>query len=203
MLAGLDNPELEHAIQVMGGDTQRFARLLSSFAERHRGDADTMERLLAASKFQKARQIAHLLKGAAATLGLARLRLAAAQIEDALRENRVDRGLLDPLLANFRREMTLIHETMSGMREKEHFDYSPTAFAAESARNLLLRMEKLLEADDTAVNDLFSEYQPVLEQLFGKLAVDLAMQIDNFDYHAALKAVREMLNRCRPDESLM
>lgn len=193
MLAALDNPELEHAIRIMGGDVQRFARMLRDFAERNRNEADMLKSLLAENQLHEASQIAHRLKGAAGTLGLARLRLAAANLETALRENRTDNGSLAALLAGLKQEMNLVEDTVAGMHEMESFDFSPAAGTPDTVRPLLSKLEKLLEVDDTAAYDLFNDNQALLEQAFGPAAATLAKQIDGFDYQSALDTVRKLL----------
>lgn len=196
-LAGFDNPELVHAIRTMGDDAERFARMLREFAERHSNDAEAFQSLIRQGQFQEARLVAHSLKGAAANLGLSRLRLTAASLETALRKGETQSEEIEPLLAALKQETYLLDDTLAGMREMESFEFTAASVDSAPLLPLLNQLEKLLEIDDTAANDLFSENRALLEQAFGAEAQGLARQIDGFDYQAALASVREMLNTCR------
>jgi CheY-like chemotaxis protein len=196
-LAGFFNPELEHAIQITGGDTERFARMLRDFAERHRNDTETLKILSEKRQFQEARLIAHCLKGAAANLGLSRLRQVAASLEQAFKKGEAGAETIAPLLSEMKRETDMLDDTVAGMREMQGFDFTPGVRDPSATHALLAKMEKLLEVDDTAVNDAFEEQRAFLEQSFGELALTLARQIDAFDYRAALASVREMMEICR------
>ncbi|MEW6133232.1 MAG: PAS domain S-box protein [Pseudomonadota bacterium] len=196
-LAGFDNPELEHAISNLGGDAERFAGLLGDFAERHRNDAETLKTLIEKRQFQEARLIAHSLKGAAASLGLSRLRLAAAGLEDAFKKDEGGTATLEQLLAELKRETDLLEDTLAGMRKMQGFDFTPVLSDPGGMLALLTSFEKLLEIDDTAVNDLFEEKRALLERSFGEAAAELGRRIDGFDYRAALESVRAMMEICR------
>jgi CheY-like chemotaxis protein len=192
-LAGFDNPELAHAIRIMGGNVDRFVRMLRDFAERHRNDAEKFKSLIEQHQFQEARLIAHSLKGAAANLGLSRMRLVAASLEMALRKEAIDKEEIPPLLSALEQEADLLEDTMAGMHEIECYESVPADMDPASARPLMAQLEKLLETDDTAANDLFAGNRTLLEQAFGPEAEKLAQQIDNFDYRAALETVRELM----------
>jgi HPt (histidine-containing phosphotransfer) domain-containing protein len=167
--------------------------MLRDFSERHQPDVEAMTSLLGERRFDDARQIAHRLKGAAGTLGLARLRMVAAALETVLRKGQTEAAAFAPLLAELKQETGILADSVAGMRDEEPVAEAPAEIDPASVHAQLSQLEALLAADDTAANDLMAFARALLEQAFGVAAVSLAKQIDNFDYPAALDTVRGML----------
>jgi len=201
LLAGLDSPALEQAIVVMDCDADRFIRLLIDFAERHHPDAEALADLLEHRRFEDARLLMHRLKGAAGTLGLARLQAAASDLETALRKGETDAEALAPMRAALKQASDVLEDTVAGIHEMAAFDPDPLAADPAGARLKLAELEALLVADDAAVNDLMAEAYPLLQPVYGEITARLTKQINHFDYPAALDTVREMLVRIAPPPS--
>lgn len=77
--------DIDGALRNLAGDAVLHRRLLGSFAREQRDAADVIAKLLLEGRPAQARERAHALKGAAATLGLAALAKAAGAIEATLR----------------------------------------------------------------------------------------------------------------------
>jgi HPt (histidine-containing phosphotransfer) domain-containing protein len=72
------------------GSRQLVARVLTSFEQRFWADAESIREALAATSHVQAAQAAHRLRGAAANVAAEELCHLAAQIEEAVREQRMD-----------------------------------------------------------------------------------------------------------------
>ncbi|CAK0774231.1 two-component system, sensor histidine kinase and response regulator [Gammaproteobacteria bacterium] len=196
-LSTIDDPALQKAIQVLGGDVERHARMVRQFIERHGDDMTQIKNLLESHRpgqdnINQVIRLAHSIKGAAGSLGLSHLQKSAAQLEAALRQNRNDAAILEPLLETLgqaldalRQSLPVVNFSIEAIRSSETIRSS-----SPDVRNLLDRLENLLIANDTTVRKVFSANRQLLLQVFGQQTEQLIRQIDSFDYQAALEIIR-------------
>ena len=83
---GLPGIDVAHGVRHCSGRRSLFDRLLRMFVESQSGAADSIRQALAAGDRKTAERLAHTLKSNAATLGGIELSVAAARVEDILRE---------------------------------------------------------------------------------------------------------------------
>jgi two-component system sensor histidine kinase/response regulator len=93
-VAGID---VATALARVNGKQELLWRLLREFRERHADAAARLAVLIARGARDDARDLAHTLKGGAATLGARRIAAAAARLEGAVREGQAPREDLDEL----------------------------------------------------------------------------------------------------------
>jgi PAS domain S-box-containing protein len=190
-LATLGGADMDRVMQTMGGDYDRYVRLLGHFIERHCGDFDRIDTLLKNGQHKDAHQIAHTLKGAAGSLGLARLQAAAIKLDAELRNPHCEALALNALGNTMSYELGRVATVLAGLQPRT--TALPVANANPSQlRNLLDRLESLLMADDTAVAKVLAENRDLLRLPFGETAATLIRQIDNFDYQAALTTLKSL-----------
>jgi two-component system, sensor histidine kinase and response regulator len=188
-LGSLGGAELDQAIRAMGGDCGRYVRLLRDFLVRHQGDAAHIEALLAEGQSEEARRVAHGLKGAAGSLGLARLQAAASELDAALRHDSRDAATMDALRERLAQELDLAATALASLPTEA--DAVPAAVAdPKQLQALLDQLEALLAADDTLASTVLSENRDRLRQAYGEAAASLVSQVDGFDYQAALATLR-------------
>jgi len=190
-LASLDGPELQRALRLMNGHVDRYVQLLRDFSERHQGDLARIEALLANDQREDARKLAHGIKGAAGTLGLARLASAATELDAVLRHGQ-EAPLLAPLLATLGEALKTLQTAVASLPVGTTPTAAPAHAAPAEISKLLERMESLLAADDITVADLLVERRALLRQVFGAEAAALERQIDAFNYQAALAILRSL-----------
>jgi len=194
-LERIDGLDMAQCLRALRNDVPGYVRLLRQFAKHHRED---MEKIAGADP-EAARRLAHTLQGAAATLGLTRLRESAAALETALRQDK-PQAELTPLLGSCHGELEALNTALSGLAVE--IGSSP-AMRAEPARmqELMNRLESLLAQDDTAANELFAASHALLRPVLGETTDQLGRQIENFDYQAALaslKAARKHADNGQP-----
>jgi PAS domain S-box-containing protein len=191
-LASLDGPEMQRAIRLLGGSISRYVQMLRDFNGRHCNDLIQTRALLASDQRKEARNLSHGLKGAAGSLGLKKLQMAAAGLESALRLAQTDAAQLEPLLAALGEAL----ETMQTAVACLPADPSTTPreplgkVSTAEMLSLLERLEGLLCADDITVADLHADNRDLLRQISAEEATALEQQIIAFNYQAALATVR-------------
>ncbi|MDD5367188.1 MAG: response regulator, partial [Gallionellaceae bacterium] len=190
-LGSLDGAELDRALQTMGGDVERYLRLLGDFVERHRGDPSRIEALLGQGRHDEARQIAHGLKGAAGSLGLAHLHAAAGELDAALHGRDGDAARLEALGKALGQELDRVAAALADLPAEAAASATEGA-DPERLRPLLDQLESLLATDDTTAGQVLAENRDLLRQAFGEAAAVLIGEIDGFDFQAALATLKAL-----------
>ena len=85
----LDIPELDYplGLKQLSGNARVYENLLKQFTAGAENDLGKLQQYLASAELDKARRLAHTLKGSAGTLGALPLHNSAAALEDAIRNN--------------------------------------------------------------------------------------------------------------------
>ncbi len=191
-LAALDGPELEQTLRILHGDVAQYTGMLRGFAERYSRDTSALDDLLAAGRMEDARQLAHRLKGAAGSLGLARLRAAAVELDDCLRQGEEAEALAGPV-AGLMQEMAILRDAVAGLPAEGEMGVANIDEAQVQA--LLEEMEGLLATDDAAAYHLLAQQRTQLRRAIGPDLEPLAHQIEAFDFPAALVTLRALRAR--------
>jgi PAS domain S-box-containing protein len=190
-LGELGGEELIRAIELMGGDCDRYIRLLRDFSERHHDDGVRIDAALGERRVEDARRLAHALKGAAGSLGLGRLHGAAATLDAALRLDEHEAPTLVAMARALAQELERIAPALAGLAEPAP---APTTGDVDRARLEALseRLANLLASDDTSVSQVLSENLDLLRLAYGEAATRLINEIDAFDYQAALATLHAL-----------
>jgi PAS domain S-box-containing protein len=106
-------PELDYALGLkqMSGNVEVYERLLRQFAAGASSNLTKLRAALAAAETDKARRMAHSLKGSAGTLGAMRLHELAAALEGALR-NAADAATIDPTMSALAAELSALAQSI-------------------------------------------------------------------------------------------
>ncbi len=111
-IAALPGIDLQLALRSVRGQGQRLVRFMARFSSEHAHDAQRLGECLAAGQRAEAQNMAHTLKGLAATFGLVELQRQASDIEQALKHEMTEAAiqpLLDPLAAQLNIVCTAIN----------------------------------------------------------------------------------------------
>jgi HPt (histidine-containing phosphotransfer) domain-containing protein len=83
-IAGLD---IDRGLKAMRGNSTKYLRMLTLFADSHAADAAQLASAREASDLAAVKDLAHTLKGSAGTIGALRVADAAASLHAAIRDN--------------------------------------------------------------------------------------------------------------------
>ncbi|NEV62459.1 PAS domain S-box protein [Thiorhodococcus minor] len=170
-------------------------RLLGSILDSNADQSACLRAAVESGDMDQLIFVAHRLKGTAGTLFAEGLALLAARAESDARERgaealRSGRHLADAL------DLALREIRESPWLRVQPPLASPSGDALSSAGSLpesVDQLRVLLEMDDTQANALYERDQALLIQAFGEEARRLGLQIQQFDYQAALKTLSGML----------
>ena len=197
------------------GDATIYVRLLRQFSLAHRDDGARITALLTRGNFHEGRDIAHGLKGVAATLGATRVRDLAAQLENILRtEQPVD--TTEPLLKALEQELQLLTEAILALPEDAGHGRPSVAGAKDGPgatktdaidttpsdpaqlRQILAELQTLLAGNNGRANLLIRESAPLLRVALGPHFKKLSQQIDEFNFDAALSTLQRVTSEPKP-----
>jgi two-component system, sensor histidine kinase and response regulator len=181
-------------LRALNGNASAYFDLLHRFARQHRGDAASLEKFINSGARDAALQVAHTLKGTAATIGAMRLATAATDLEDALRRSDPSADLLSHLskVRTSADALWVVIETLPVKPEKVVQNVDPARVVS-----VLIQLQALLEADDTQAIAIFEQDKPVLLAAMGPAVLHLQRQMESFDFPAAVTTVRELISRAR------
>ncbi|MDD2465634.1 MAG: response regulator, partial [Desulfobulbus sp.] len=194
-LATIQELDVDAGLRLLLGDEQAYLRLLAQFAEQHKKDGDLLTAFIQFRDWSMVREQAHALKGAAATLGAWQINQIAAILEKNAKEMPNEDELLhtlaalQPALENFCKDVRKIADAcLTSTSTVDHHD-------PQRALEILQNLEALLAIEDSEVNELFDDEQPLLLAAYGSQIQTLGRQIDAFDYADALITTRTLLQR--------
>ena len=186
-IAGLD---LAAGLRVVRGRLPSYARLLTLFAQGHAGDLAALRRALAADDRSAVQQLAHALKGSAATLGAEGVRQGAAALEQAVR-TAAPGAELETSMAGLEGALTPLLTALGQFLAADPPPMPPSASERDRALGVLTRLESLLAADDTRAGDLWLTGAVLAQSVLGPdAAARLGGEIESFAFDAALATLR-------------
>jgi signal transduction histidine kinase/CheY-like chemotaxis protein len=187
-IVGLD---YERGLKIVRGNLGKFLHLINTFANGHVDDIAKLRASLDAGEMADAQRLAHTLKGVAATLGAEELRQCAFDVEQAVR----DRQAMSAIQERISRLELLLEPLIASIQQLPAHPSSiiapPVEIDAEKANQLLNRLEALLREDNTLANGVWRDAEPLLAAFLGPVAGKLRREIETFNFHQALKTLRQ------------
>jgi two-component system sensor histidine kinase/response regulator len=197
LLAGLLLiPELDFArpLAVLRGNAEKYLRLLRQFTATHAGDHARVLECLATDDVTSARQVAHGLKGVAATLGLPRLSGHAAQLEKTLRESgKADSGLVDAIAAEMHELELALSAPPPPMPAAD--DLAVIEIDPQALAGVVAELESMLAASNTRAAQLLETHASLFRSAMGEDFDGLQRNIEHFDFEAALLVLQTWFSR--------
>ena len=191
-LASIAGLNVAPALKRMLNKRDLYERLLRQFADEQDGAVDAVRAELAAGERTVAERSAHSLKGMAGSLGAEELQERAGRLEQAIKQGASDEEIaslaeetdseLRPLVAALRKALA-----PAGAVTPE--SASPDLDWA-TARELVERLETLLDDDDAEAIELFEQEADLLRPALAKGARAVEQALQNWNLVEALKALR-------------
>lgn len=184
------------AIKRIGGEDTKYFNILRQFVDKHCGDAEKLDELIASGKQEEAKRLIHTIKGIAATIGAGTLHKSAAVLEKAIAEDMEGlRAETGKLKEKFKDELEHVCDVSSKMAFNAVQEEYPTCEAGDmeaALRNLL----DLLKNGDSEAMSLFYVCKRYLETIsdIGEFA-DLELEITNYDFEEAAQALDMIVSR--------
>ena len=191
-LASIEGIDARLGIATVRNNAEFYLRLLHQFDLNHANDIQQLNDHLLHSQRDKARSIAHNLKGAAGTLGLTQIQNAATALDKQLRDNKID---------DFTHFIEKIENEQNNLREALAHIVVPAvseqlvSVDQDELKVILEQIKPMLERGDTQVKNLIDKYEQVLLQQCGEDGKTLVQLINNFDYQAANSTLNKLLEK--------
>lgn len=195
-LEAIDGLDATAGLRRMVGNQDRYIRVLTRFIDDHGGDGEVLGELAVSGVTSRLRTKSHALKGAAATLGMARIQQAAAELE-AMCETGETRAAIEYQVNLVRQELA---ELTTGLAKllpvPSPRTVVPSTLDVDELAGVLARLVDLLRMGDTAATDLFEQARPGLYAACGPLAEQLDRHIQALEYEEAGKIALELFTSC-------
>ena len=186
-LSGIPGLDIGKGLKVLNGNLAIYLRLLRQFGADHGDDMARLRKHMSAGERDKARLLAHTLKGSSANLGATGVQGLAAKLEEAIKDGRdaVTIGRLAYTL-----EIGL-QELVAGIRKALPQEAAATGEVDWTVvRQVLAGLEPLLATGSMQANQLFETHAALLQAAFGPLGAELAQRIEHFLYPEALETLK-------------
>ena len=179
------------------GDVNIYIQLLRQFSLSHKDDADRITALLTTGNFQAGRDLAHGLKGVAATMGANRVRDLAAQLEIALRAQQ-PASETEPLIKALAQEQALLAAAILDLPEEK--TDSPDIIQPDPVRlqQIVTELQDLLTENNGRATLFLRESAPLLRLALGTHFNELSQQIEGFNFDAALRTLDAVTSKPKP-----
>ncbi len=194
-LAALPELDLETGLRTVRGRCPRLLHYLRRFAGEHAADGQRARQMFTQGDGAGARQIAHILKGLAGTLGLEAVQQAAEQLDRALGQHHPREetlGHLARLEAALGRCCPAIDALAQGEPEQR-----PT-LAWPQLRLALEHLHGLLLTDDLRSQEVWEALRQDAGACLGERVGALDQLIQDFSYEEALALLDELLAEAGP-----
>jgi PAS domain S-box-containing protein len=194
-LTAVPGLNVARGLAALRGKAAKYLELLRRFVAMHAEDMTQMAACLAANDHVAARQLAHALKGVAATLGAERLAEMTAQLEGLLypgKEAGPGDGDINAMVEAIRLELVSLGAALACLPAVTAKVAGP-APEAQALRQILEALDELLARSDTGAIELFVNHAAALRVALGSPGDELAWQIGRFDFVAARKTLRPFL----------
>lgn len=187
-IPGLD---IRQGLKVLNGHLAIYLRLLRQFEVDHGDDMIRLRKHMSAGERDKARLLAHTLKGSSANLGATGVQGLAAKLEEAIKDGRdaVTIGRLANTL-----EIGL-QELVAGIRTALPQEAAaPWAGEVDWAlvRKVLSELEPLLATGSMQANQIFETHAALLKAALGPPGAELEQRIEHILYPEALETLRRV-----------
>jgi PAS domain S-box-containing protein len=187
-LEGIPGLDLASGLKVMRGKADKFARLLTLFADGHEQDMAHLAAWLAADDLDAVERLAHTLKGSAGNLRADQVADAAAGLLAAIRQQQA-RAEIDRLAAVLSAELSPLIEGIRRVLPRAADD--PGRVDPARLLEVVRKLDALLESGDMEANDLARSENALLHAGLGDAAPAIFSCIESFAYDAALIALRK------------
>jgi PAS domain S-box-containing protein len=176
----------------LSGNLDQYVVFLHQFTQSHKDDAGRLAELLDQNNFQDGRNVAHGLKGVAATLGATRVQSIAAQLEKSFREQQPADSIREMITA-LAQEQMLLNAAILALPEEAPEEAVIEPSDPHEIAQVLRELEALLTEDNGRAALLLRESAPILRIALGRHFDEISGHIKAFNFEAALRTLQRAL----------
>jgi hypothetical protein len=189
-LAGID---VAAALARVNGKRALLWRLIGDFRQRQRDADQRIQTALARGDFTAARELAHAIKGAAATLGMQRVAAAAGALEQAVLQARADNAALTELKAAL--------AEIDGVALPQTAEASSTPSAGGRPADALQRLATALAGNSLSARQDYAQLRAALDPQWHAELAAIGECIDALDFVAAATRLTQLAPRITSERS--
>ncbi len=191
----LPGVNLAAGLRCVAGNGRLYRQLLESFYRDNRGAVGEIEAALKGGEVEKAKRLAHTLKGVAGNLGALAIQEAARQLEMALLK---EEGGMQEKVASLAGVLTPLLEALSDLPRPGEpppvagRGSAPGALGKEALSGPIQNLAELLRISDTAAEGVFQEIRETLRGLQPVATEELEEQLMMYNFKGALESLERI-----------
>ncbi len=195
-LPAIEGLDAAVAMRYLGGNAALYERVLRQFVQHHGEDVEALRARLRREGAAAMRDLAHSLKGSAASIGARELPRCAAELEAALAARRPEAEVLAALDAMLAALDQLCAAIRAGLASGET---QPAPLAGDDPHaDALDRLEALLAEADYEALPQFLQLAAALRRRHGRRVDEIDAALRRFDHERALETLRALRSRTGP-----
>lgn len=205
LLPAVEGLELQQALKRLAGSTALLQKHITNFPLRYGASAKEITQALQQQDSERARRLAHTLKGVSATIGANALSQQVAEIEAAIAAGKLKHDAAElPQLQQALTTLCGAIESQYGVRQEEVHEPAVTStLSAKEMETVVAALEQLQQALLIGDARAVKEQQPLLEQLArlgeAELAKELREMIATYEFEQAQQRLQPLLQRLQPN----
>ncbi len=176
-----------------GGNTRLYKKLLDEFIRHNKTDGQTLKRLIEANQYDKARHLAHTLKGIAGNLGATELQLICRTIEMSMRTKGSEKVTEDDLASLLKAHQQIVDSIQQLPDLIQKTNNTSEAETVETGE-LISQLEALLKQGNLRSREIIPQLQLKLEAQHPQLVTKIKDHIDRYRFNDALEALTKLNN---------
>ena len=195
-LASFSFIDVQQGLRSVANNMEQYIALIGKFFASHRNDSEEIIAALKEGDQEKARRLAHTVKGVSATLGLSPLHQAALQLEAIIKSNDIeDISEVESEMNDFVTELSRLDELLDGIgniANSNPEDQQDVEYSDSQVIELLQEIAPLLAIADTQAIDIIESNKNMLITRFAEQGEQLIEMVDMFDFEAASKLLEQI-----------
>ena len=180
-----------HGLALLSGDARKYLSLLRQFAASHANDQAQLTHYIETGNRTRARQLLHMLKGTAGTLGASSMAETTLRLEHLLRSGSEANALPEALHQEVENLGAHLSTLVTALASLNDITLAKPASGGEPQQPPAVLTETLTELDilfahnDTAAVDLLERNEVALRAALGPVFETIANYLSHFDFESA------------------
>lgn len=188
--------DVSEGVTRMMGNEKRYRQLLLDFAKDYGLISEDIKSKLIQKDYQAISELAHMLKGVAGNLSIKSIEAVSAELETVFSQEQAPESNDEQLLTRFEQTLTAVILTINSLNENQLTEESgeKSETTSADAQTILIRMEELLKANNSDVEDYLEDLKNALPgSNWDEPLSILTESIDHFDFEKALISLQSII----------
>jgi len=196
--------DIQWGLQRVGANQTLFLKLLNDFNTKYANCTQQLEAFLAADNISEAQRLVHTIHGVSGNIGARELQVSARNIEESIRQNKLSKEYLIPLIDDFSQQAkkiftelpVIIQHWQSTNKGQDKKQYANDTVCSEDLPELFEQLDNYLQEGDSNALPAIEALKKCLSGKFyteNKLLIkQIEQQINDYEYDQASEVLKQL-----------